>query len=209
MNLLKFIELQNMDTFLHKLPIPIKIVPFILAILIPKILWSRELILYSQLAIIIICAILIGYCLGSPEYVVDILTAFVFLWIFLALLYSPVINPILFLIRYYNQLIYLISISITFILFLSTTSVSQLERFLNTIGLSYKYSRVLIVTYNLIPALYQEVKMITITQRARGLKFSQNPIKRAIQMVSILLPLLFVSILRAEMLEQSIKSRGG
>jgi len=209
MNLLKFIELQNMDTFLHKLPIPIKIVPFIIAILIPKILWSRELILYSQLTIIIICAILIGYCLESPEYVVDILTAFVFLWIFLALLYSPVINPILFLIRYYNQLIYLISISMTFILFLSTTSVSQLERFLNTIGLSYKYSRVLIVTYNLIPALYQEVKMITITQRARGLKFSRNPIKRAVQMVSILMPLLFVSILRAEMLEQSIKSRGG
>jgi len=95
------------------------------------------------------------------------------------------------------------------VLFLSTTSVSQAENFLARLGIPYKYSRVLIVTYNLIPALYNEIKLITMTQKARGLQFSRNPLKRAVQMIAILMPSLFIALLRAEILEISIKSRGG
>ncbi len=209
MNLLKFIEIQNKDTFIHRLPIPLKIIPTIIILLINYIAWLKQYSTFIYAVFIVSSSLIIAVYFREPAYVKDIFVAYILLWFFLAVLYAPVINPFIFLTRYLNWFLFLLAIGFSLIIFLASTSVSQLETFLYKLHLPRSVIKVLTITYNIMPSIYNEIQQIIVAQKARGLVLSKNPIKRAIQMVAVLMPLLSLILIRSEFLEQAIKARGG
>ena len=208
MNLLKFVELQKKDTILHKIPIPIKATPFVLTI----ILWvinfgSLSLVLHIGIAIS--CALAICLILRAPRYTGEILTAFLIVYILGGFIY--LIHGVAFIDYIRSEikwLMYLLSMAYSLAFFLSTTSVEQLEGLLRRLKLPTGAIMTIIVTYNLIPAIYYEILEIIATQKARGLQLSKNPIKYAKQVIAIYLPLIFASLVRARNLEVALRARG-
>ncbi len=208
MNLLRFIELQGRNTVLHRTPIPIKTIPFVLSVVI----WvgnfgKTGLVLHMGIALL--CCLMICLILRSPRYALEIFIAFLIVYMLGGAIY--LIHGATF-ISYIRQkigwFIYLLSMAYSLALLLSTTSVEQLEEFLRRLRLPEGAVISITIAYNLIPAIYFETKEIIRTQRARGLEFSRNPIRYIRQALAIYLPLIFVSLIRARNLEGALKARG-
>ena len=210
MNLLKFIELQRKETILHRIPIPIKILLLItppLLSYLPNLSIVRMEHIY--LATIIILALLIVVCLRAPRYVLDIFLAFLVLYVFGGIVYvARGLSFVEFFVERKSWFITLLYIAYSVAFFLSTTSIEQLELFLMRIRIPKRWIIAIIIAYNLIPALYYEAKQVIMHQKVRGHHFSRNPLIKMKQLVALYIPMIFVSLMRAEHLEISLRARG-
>jgi len=208
LNLLKFIELQKKHTILHRIPIPLKSIPPIIVIVAWYLLGEQQLFMVYGL-IIVFCIVSMSFILRAPRYVLDIFIAFMILYIFGGVVYWLVgLGFWKYLADKMMWFLYLLALAYSLALLLSSTSVAQLEEFLKRIHLPEKIVMALVVTYNLIPAIYGEVLTIIQSQKARGLEFSKNPLKRLRQLVAVYIPTIFVALTRASILEMALKARG-
>ncbi len=210
MNLLKFVELQRKNTVLHRIPIPAKIalpiIPPIMMLLI-RVDACLSDIVYVFLLTVFVLAISLG--LKAPRYALDIFSAFLLLYIFGSFVYViRGISFIDFFVERKSWFITLLYIAYSVAFILSTTSIEQLEIFLRKIGFPKRWIITIIVAYNLIPAMYNEAKQILMHQEARGLQLSRNPLVRIKQLLAFYIPMIFVSLMRADYLEYSLRARG-
>ncbi|MCR8433481.1 MAG: energy-coupling factor transporter transmembrane component T [Candidatus Korarchaeota archaeon] len=210
MNLLKFIELQQKETPLHKISIQVKI-SLILAppILVSLLRIEPPLSYVIYLTLILSLEVSIALGLKAPRYPLDIFAAFALLFVLGGIVYSLRGKSIISFFAerkfWFITLLY-IAYSLAFIL--STTSVEQLEILLSKIKLPKRWIIATIIAYNLIPAMYNEARQVLMHQAARGLQLSKNPFIRLRQLVALYIPMIFVSLLRGEYLEQSLRARG-
>ncbi|MCR8454071.1 MAG: energy-coupling factor transporter transmembrane protein EcfT [Crenarchaeota archaeon] len=210
MNLLKFIELQRKETPLHKISIQVKI-SLILAppILVSLLCIGSPLSYVIYLTLILSLGVSIALGLKAPRYSLDIFAAFALLFVLGGIVYSLRGKSIISFFAerkfWFITLLY-IAYSLAFIL--STTSIEHLETFLSKIKLPKRWIIAITIAYNLMPAMYNEARQVLMHQAARGLQLSKNPFIRLRQLVALYIPMIFVSLLRGEYLEQSLRARG-
>ena len=208
MNLLKFIDLQDKNTIVHRIPIPVKMMPFVVSVVGWYVLdvYTKFVL---NIAIILLCGGSIVIIIRAPRYALDILVAFLFLYLFGGLVYYLAGYGFkTYLIEKRYWFVFLLAMGYSLALVLSSTNVIQLEGFLRSIRIPRRVTMAIILAYNLIPLVYHDVMNIIQHQKARGLELSMNPIRRVRQLVSIYIPALFVSLSRAQTLKDALKARG-
>lgn len=96
------------------------------------------------------------------------------------------------------------------ILFIVTTNPSEFAASLNKIGVNYKIAYSVAIALRYIPDVQRDYQDISFAQQARGLELSskQNIWRRIINSVSILMPLIFSSINRIEVISSAMELRG-
>jgi len=96
------------------------------------------------------------------------------------------------------------------ILFIVTTNPSEFAASLNKIGVHYKIAYSVAIALRYIPDVQRDYQDISFAQQARGLELSnkQNLWKRIVNSVSILMPLIFSSLNRIEVISSAMELRG-
>ncbi|WP_088041792.1 energy-coupling factor transporter transmembrane protein EcfT [Bacillus sp. EAC] len=96
------------------------------------------------------------------------------------------------------------------ILFIVTTNPSEFAASLNKIGVNYKIAYSVAIALRYIPDVQRDYQDITFAQQARGLELSkkQSLWKRMINSISILMPLIFSSLNRIEVISSAMELRG-
>ena len=205
MTLLKFIEYQRRDTFLNRVPILLKLGVLIYALCSLLLPLPMYYIIYSLILIIILLTMLLIVAFKDLIYIGEIYATYFSL--FAIAYFTSVIMPVnleFLLIR----LLYLYTVAISSIFLFATTKVKDLEAFLLRIGIPKKILNFFVITWNLIPSTYQELQMVIIAQRARGVEMRKNPISKIKNSIIILVPFLYLLLLRSRLLETSLKARG-
>lgn len=210
LNLLKFIELQRKETLFHRIPIPIKVVlvlsPQVAVFLLNMKPPASDV---AYLLHVVILGIVIALGLRAPKYALDILIAFTLLYAFGGVLYVLRGESFVgFFVERKSWLILLLYLAYSLAFVLSTTNIEQFEAFLHRVKFPKRWIPAVVVSYNLIPAIYNETRQILMHQVARGLQFSKNPIVRLRQLIALYIPIIFVSLMREEHLELSLRARG-
>jgi len=205
MTLLDFVRIQRKNTIIHRIPIPVKILPFVYTILVPFICFLRQYQLISLVLIMFTLSVLFIYPLKEIRYIVSIYIAYLSLGVIV--LGTHIIFGG-YLLETVQRLLYILTIGFSFLFFLSTTKISDLERFLKKIHFPERIINYLITAYNLLPSVYFELEEISRAQMARGLELNQNPITKVRRSLAIFIPFLFVTLLRSQQLDESFKARG-
>ncbi|MDP8257569.1 MAG: energy-coupling factor transporter transmembrane component T [Candidatus Alcyoniella australis] len=92
---------------------------------------------------------------------------------------------------------------------LSSTPNEDLVFALGRIGLPYPFAFAISLSFRLVPLFLETVSTVSLAQRARGLDLeSGNFIVRARRHVPVLLPVLFLAILRTNRLAMALESKG-
>lgn len=96
------------------------------------------------------------------------------------------------------------------LLFIVTTHPSEFAASLNRIGINYKIAYAVSLTLRYIPDIQRDFRMISQSQQARGIDLSKNEklLKRIKNVASILLPLIFSSLDRIEVISNAMELRG-
>ncbi|WP_281165656.1 energy-coupling factor transporter transmembrane component T family protein [Liquorilactobacillus sicerae] len=116
----------------------------------------------------------------------------------------------------WEELFYLFNLLLKYIfavplalIFLLTTNPSEFAASLNKIGLSYRISYAVEIALRYIPTVQHDYRTISLAQQARGYEMSKKaPFKQRISgAVRILLPLIFTSLERIEVISQAMALR--
>ncbi|MDR1219023.1 MAG: energy-coupling factor transporter transmembrane protein EcfT [Treponema sp.] len=96
------------------------------------------------------------------------------------------------------------------ILLIVTTHPSEFAASLNRIGVSYSIAYAVSLTLRYIPDVQRDYQTIAQSQQARGLELSKkaSPLKRLKGAAAILLPLIFSSLDRIDVISQAMELRG-
>ncbi|MDR2783365.1 MAG: energy-coupling factor transporter transmembrane protein EcfT [Treponema sp.] len=96
------------------------------------------------------------------------------------------------------------------ILLIVTTHPSEFAASLNRIGVSYSIAYAVSITLRYIPDVQRDYETIARSQQARGLELSKkaSPVKRLKGAAAILLPLIFSSLDRIDVISQAMELRG-
>jgi len=205
MTLLKFIELQRKDTFLNKVPISLKfglIIYSLVSIFLPI---NKTLINLSLIILLISLTIIFLIAYRDIGYIAEIYLSYLLLFIFA---YFSVLFGNIELDYLLTRLIYIYSTAFTFLFFVTTTKVKDLEGFLTNLKIPEKIISALILTWNFIPSTYNELQLIQICQKARGVELEKGLLNKFKNSFIILIPFLFLLLLRMQLIEFSLKSRG-
>lgn len=93
-------------------------------------------------------------------------------------------------------------------LVVKTTNITDLGVALNMSGVTYKFTYILVSTFQVIPVLQKEMVQITNAQRARGLVTEGNLIHRFKAFVPIIVPLIANSISKVQSKAIALESKG-
>lgn len=205
MTLLKFIELQRRNTFLDRVPVAIKFIPLIyclVSIFIP----INEVLITKSLTILLISLTLI-FLIAYRDigYIAEVYLSYIILFAFA---YFSVIFGRVELNSLITRLIYIYSTAFSFIFFVTTTKVKDLEKFLINLRIPKKIISAFIITWNFIPSTYNELQLIQMCQKARGVELEKGLLNKFKNSFAILIPFLFLLILRMQLIEFSLKARG-
>src|SRR5690625_1320322 len=96
------------------------------------------------------------------------------------------------------------------LLFIVTTHPSEFAASLNRVGINYKIAYSVSLTLRYIPDIQRDFRTISQSQQARGIDLSKNEklLKRIKNVASILLPLIFSSLDRIEVISNAMELRG-
>ncbi len=96
------------------------------------------------------------------------------------------------------------------IIFFLTTNPSEFASSLNKIGLNYKVCTVLSLTLRYFPDVQRDYNSISLSQQARGLDMSKKEklTKRFKNIIAILIPLIFSTLDRIELISNAMDLRG-
>ncbi|HCY05795.1 MAG TPA: hypothetical protein DHS57_00460 [Erysipelotrichaceae bacterium] len=96
------------------------------------------------------------------------------------------------------------------IIFFLTTNPSEFASSLNKMGLSYKVCTVLSLTLRYFPDVQRDYNSISLSQQARGLDMSRKEklFTRLKNIISILIPLIFSTLDRIELISNAMDLRG-
>ncbi|MDR0644856.1 MAG: energy-coupling factor transporter transmembrane protein EcfT [Treponema sp.] len=110
----------------------------------------------------------------------------------------------------FNIILKYISVVPIAILLIVTTHPSEFAASLNKIGVSYTIAFAVSLTLRYIPDVQRDYKTISQSQQARGLELSAkaSPIKRLKGAANILLPLIFSSLDRIDVISRAMELRG-
>lgn len=115
-----------------------------------------------------------------------------------------------------EELFYLLNVNLKYLsvipialLFIIATNPSEFAASLNRIGISYKLSYSVAIALRYIPDIQRDYREISFAQQARGLDLSRNErlLKRLKNMSSILMPLIFTSLERIEIISRAMELR--
>lgn len=122
--------------------------------------------------------------------------------------------------HYFNlsteELLYLFNVLLKYtfavplaLIFLLTTEPSEFAASLNKVGISYKISYSVEIALRYIPNVQRDYRTISLAQQARGYEISKkaNLITRAKGAIQIILPLIFTSLDRIEVVSQAMSLR--
>lgn len=205
MTLLKFIEFQRKDTFLNKVPIPVKVIPLVYSLASLFLPIDRISLMYSLLIILIVLTLLLLIAYRDLLYISEVYFSYTVLFL-IAYFSSMLTGTSIY--RIIDRLLYIYSTAFSFIFFFATTKIKQLERFLERLGIPKRILNYFILTWNLIPSTYHELQLIAMTQKARGVELKGGVVRRIKNIIIILIPFLFLLLLRSRLLEYSMKARG-
>lgn len=116
-----------------------------------------------------------------------------------------------------EQLFYQLNITLKYfvvipaaLLFIVTTHPSEFAASLNRVGVNYKISYAVSLALRYIPDIQRDFRTISQSQQARGIDLSRNEklLKRIKNVTSILLPLIFSSLDRIEVISNAMELRG-
>lgn len=116
-----------------------------------------------------------------------------------------------------EQLFYQLNITLKYfvvipaaLLFIVTTHPSEFAASLNRVGINYKISYAVSLALRYIPDIQRDFRTISQSQQARGIDLSRNEklLKRVKNVTSILLPLIFSSLDRIEVISNAMELRG-
>jgi len=96
------------------------------------------------------------------------------------------------------------------ILFIVTTHPSRLSYSLNRVGVPYKITYALNIAFRYIPDIQREFKVITQAKEARGISIEKGEaplFKRLSNLISTVVPLVFTSLERIEIISSSMELR--
>ena len=110
----------------------------------------------------------------------------------------------------FNILLKYISLIPPAILLIVTTHPSEFAASLNRIGIHYTAAYAVSLTMRYIPDIQRDFEAISQAQQARGLELSRkaSPVKRLARIVPLLLPLIFSSLERIEVISCAMELRG-
>ncbi|MDR0785372.1 MAG: energy-coupling factor transporter transmembrane protein EcfT [Treponema sp.] len=110
----------------------------------------------------------------------------------------------------FNLILKYISVVPVAILLIVTTHPSEFAASLNRIGVSYSIAFAVSLTLRYIPDVQRDYKTISQSQQARGLELSAkaHPLKRLKGAANILLPLIFSSLDRIDVISRAMELRG-
>ena len=110
----------------------------------------------------------------------------------------------------FNILLKYITIVPPAILLIVTTHPSEFAASLNRIGVPYTAAYAVSLTMRYIPDIQRDFEAISQAQQARGLELSRkaSPVKRLARIVPLLLPLIFSSLDRIEVISCAMELRG-
>lgn len=96
------------------------------------------------------------------------------------------------------------------LLFIVTTHPSEFAASLNRIGVNYKVAYSISLAFRYIPDIQRDFRTISQSQQARGIDLSSNErlFKRVKNVTSIILPLIFSSLDRIEVISNAMELRG-
>lgn len=205
LTLIKFIEYQQRTTPLNKIPIVVKIAILLYCLSSLFLPLPRMIIWLSLLSILAGLSSLLLIFYRDPAYLLEVYAAYFMLFIivyFSSLLVGSNIKEML------TRLLYIYSTAFSSIFFFATTKIKDLENFMRKIRVPETIIRFFVITWNLIPSTYYELQLIKIAQEARGAQIKGGILGRIKNSLLILVPFMYVLLIRSRLLELSIKARG-
>ncbi|QDP41069.1 energy-coupling factor transporter transmembrane component T family protein [Radiobacillus deserti] len=116
-----------------------------------------------------------------------------------------------------EQLFYQLNITLKYfvvipaaLLFIVTTNPSEFASSLNRIGVSYRIAYAVAIALRYIPDIQRDYRTIALAQQARGIDLSRNEkfLTRVKNAISIVMPLIFSSLDRIEVISNGMELRG-
>lgn len=205
MTLLKFVEFQQKDTILNKIPIPIKLVPFLYTLVSIFLPVNKEFVIISLILIIMVDTLLIAIFYKDLVYLAELCFAYFVLFAISYVFYFLSSMNIVILLE---KMLYVYAVSFSFIFIFITTKVKDLENFLLKLRVPQKVVNFFVLTWNLIPSTYRELQLIYMSQKARGIQLGRGIISRLKNSMLILIPFMYILLIRYQVLEISLKARG-
>ena len=205
MSLLKFIEYQQRQTFLHRIPIPIKTIPLVYSIVSIFLPITRDMRMLSLAIVLATLTVLMLVAFRDPAYIAEVYFAYALLFI-IAYVSEIIYGGDVW--RLADRILYVCSVAFSSIFIFATTTTDALENFLKKIGFPRRILGYFSLTWNFIPSTYWELRAVMMAQEARGLSFGGNPIARLKKTISILIPFLSLLLIRLKILEHALRARG-
>ncbi|MFT8446743.1 MAG: energy-coupling factor transporter transmembrane component T [Liquorilactobacillus nagelii] len=223
-----FIGYIDRPTFLHRLSGSTKLIGFISFSIIGMITFDTRFLL----GILLMSLILFHYAqirYHEVALIIKVIIAFAILNLVMVYIFGPGYGMKIYgtqhLIwgssqHYFNlsweELFYLFNLLLKYVfavplalIFLLTTNPSEFAASLNKIGISYRISYALEIALRYIPTVQRDYRTISLAQQARGYELSKKAslLQRAKGAVQILLPLIFTSLERIEIISQAMALR--
>ncbi len=205
MTLLKFIELQRKNTFLNKVPVPIKLFILIFSLLSIFLNIPQIIVMYLLMLILFLLSLLFLIAYRDAGYLLEVYLSYLLLFL---LAYFSVIFGQVDLDSLIIRMLYIYTTAFSFIFFVTTTKIKDLERFLVKIRMPKGLIDALVMTWNFIPSTYNELQIVMMSQKARGVELNKGVISKLMNSLIILIPFLYLLLLRIQIIEFSLKARG-
>ena len=205
MTLIKFIEYQQKTTPLNRVPIVVKMAILLYCLFSLFLPLPMMIIWLSLLFTLVGLSLLLLVFYKDPVNLLEIYAAYFLLFLIVYVSYFILggnIEDML------TRLLYIYSTAFSSIFMFATTKIKDLENFMRKIRVPEAVIRFFVITWNLIPSTYYELQLIKIAQQARGTEIRGGIIKRIKNSLLILIPFMYILLIRSRLLELSIRARG-
>ncbi|KRL37865.1 energy-coupling factor transporter transmembrane component T family protein [Liquorilactobacillus uvarum] len=219
---------NDKDTFLHRLSGSTKLIGFIAFSIIGMITYDTRFLL-GILTFSLILFKLSKISITEVSFVIKIIIAFAALNLLMVYVFAPGYGMTIYGTQhmlwrspenYFNlsweELFYIFNLFLKYtfavplaLIFLMTTNPSEFAASLNKIGIPYKTSYAVEIALRYIPNVQRDYRTISLAQQARGYEISKKAKfwPRIIGNAQILLPLIFTSLDRIEVVSQAMELR--
>lgn len=205
MTLLKFIELQRKRSFLNRVPVEIKLIIVIYSLVSIFIPLPAKLTIYALASILTGLTALFLIAYRDLGYVIEIYLSYLLLFI---LAYFSVFLGRIRLEYLVLRMIYIYTTAFSFVFMVTTTKIKDFEAFLAKIHVPSSLINALTLTWNFIPSTYSELKIVQMSQKARGVELGKGVLTRIKNSIIVLVPFLYLLLTRLRLIEFALKSRG-
>lgn len=225
---IKLFSYNQLDTFVHRLSGLTKLACFLLLTTTVMLTYDIRVILFVLVVSLSVMSVSkISYKQIRPMLIyvfIFLFTNFILTFIFAPLqgveiygtknvvftIFGPYVVTLEQLLYQLTKLFKYLSVIPLGIIFFLTTNPSEFASSLNKIGLDYKVCTVLSLTLRYFPDVQRDFNSISLSQQARGLDMSKNEkiVKRLKNVIAILIPLIFSTLDRIELISNAMDLRG-